>query len=380
MCSRYDDVFTIVSNVRGLGQVCVKDGKQKLAFLKEAHQSQTFTHVFQTSPEETLATDEEQAEVYQQVSGLGTTLADGHNFLIMAAGATCSGKTMTLLGDQEEAKASGGFFPEAAPTDEGPDGGIGPTTSGRNGEKSNSKKGKRKGSQANDPDEAADGILSGSGYIVRLSTTPLAGILPRLLAETFATLTHRDAHSAFMVWVSAVHVSNTACPSDTKAVESLLAPATKGEETSRVNLDGGKSDARKFETPLPTPPEDPIWGRAVEASSPQEAMAIVEDARSRAASGTQTGTGRGDMGHILLRFVVKLVNRATNENSMSEMVTVELAEERPGDTWPKALAEIVRAHGAATSHLKQDQSGGLLGMVRGCLRDTSKVFNAYIRA
>lgn len=367
-------------NARGLGQVCVKDGKQKLAFLKEAHQSRTFTHVFQTSLEETLATDDEQTEVYQQVSGLGITLADGHSILLMAAGAAGSGKTMTLLGDLEEAKASGGFFPAAASTDEGPDGGIGRTTSGRNGEKSNSKKGKRKGSQGNDPEEATDGMIGGSGDLVRLSTTPLAGILPRLLAEAFATLNHRDAHSAFMFWVSAAHVSNTASPSDTKAVESLLPPATMGEESPWANLEGGRSDGRNLESLLPTPPEGHIWGRAVEASSPQEAMAIVEDARSRAASGTQEGTGQGDMGHVLLRFVVKLVNRVTNEESISEMVTVELAEERPGDTWPKALAEIVRAHAAATGHSKQDQAGGLLGMVRGCLRDTSKVFNAYTRA
>lgn len=366
--------------MRGLGQVCVKDGKQKLAFLKDTHRSKTFTNVFQTSLEETLATEEEQAEVYQQVSGLGTTLVDGHSILILAAGATGSGKTMTLIGDQEEAKASGGFFPEAAPTNEGPDGGIGPTTSGHNGEKSNLKKGKRQGSKINNPDEAMDGMLSGSGDKVPLSTTPLAGILPRLLAETFAILNHRDAHSAFIVWVSAVHVSNTACPSDNKAVESLLAPAAMGVETPAAGLEGGRSDARNFESPSPAPPEDHIWGRAVEASSPQEAMAIVEDARSRAASGTQTGTGRGDMGHILLRFVVKLVNRVTNENSISEMVTVELAEESEGDTWPKALGEIVRAHAAATGQSKEDQGGGLLGMVMGCLRDTSKVFDAYIRA
>ena len=305
------------------------------------------------------------------MSGLGITLADGHSVFLMAAGAAGSGKTLTLIGDPEEAEASEGFFPALPPIDEGTGGAMGHMASGAYGEKkhSNKERGKRSSSLSVELPPRNSG---GRGDLA-VSITPLAGILPRLMAEIFATLSHRNVQSAFVVWVNAAYVSNMARPDDGEAVENLLSPPTFSEHLPNEHVEDERNGKRNLQPPPPAPPHDRLWGHAIQVSSAQEAMLILESARSRAASETPTESRRRKPGHFLSRVGVKVVNRSTSEESISEMVTVELPEERPGDSWPTALAELVRAHASTTGLAKEIEADGLLGMIRGCLQDTSKV-------
>lgn len=318
-----------------------------------------------------------QVEVHREVSGLGTSLADGHSVLLMAVGAAGSGKTLTLVGSPEEADTAGDFFLAAAPAGGG---GVPPTATGTSSEKKTTKKGKGKAAGA---EGAGSDMPGGSEEGAAAKATPLAGILPRLVAETFATLTHRSAQCAFAVWVSAAAVSlptaDAGAGTSRGEVECLLPPPpTKGDSLGDQPESGkSKEEERDPQLPPPAPREDPLWGHAVAASSPQEAMAIVELARSRAATRPPTeavaGVGVGVGRHFLSRLRVELVNRSTSEASSSDMVVVETAEERPGDTWPAALAEVIRAHAAAATGSSADGGEGLIGMVKGCLADTAKV-------
>lgn len=351
--------------------------------------------MFQNPSAELAATTAGQAELHKEVAGLGTTLADGHNVLLMAVGASRTGKTLTLIGepDQTVAAAGKGFFVPEASRD---DGGASPAPASRadQGEhKKASKKGKGKGGGGGGGGSVGgrgveEGLGDGGGGIAAKATS-LAGIFPRLLAETFATLNHRVAQCAFVVWVSAAAVSISAA-SSSGIVESLMPPAVPsppvcggsspvgGGEHKEGELDGGNAEKLKEERdpdlPPRAPPEDGLWGRAVAASSPQEVMEIVADVRSRAVSTAVGGSlGMREDSHFLLRIRVELVNRSTNEAASCQMVIAELAEEKPGEAWPAALAEVVRAHAAATA-VKGDGADGLLGMIRGCLTDTAKVF------
>ena len=361
--------------------------------------------MFQNPSAEIAAKTAGQAELHKEVAGLGTTLADGHNVLLMAVGASRSGKTMTLVGEPDAAAAAAGtcgyFVPEALSEDGGGAGakaGAAPAPTASHGDaKRQPKKGKGKGGAGGG--RGAEEALGDGGGGVALVATPLAGIFPRLLAEAFATLGHRVAQCAFVVWVSAAAVSlpegADAAGSRGGVVESLLPPtsasndsdpAGSGEqvEGSGGDGDGATADQTKNErdpgVPPRAPPEDGgLWGRAVAASSPQEVMKVIADARLRAASLSATPAEgnapvmREDR-HFLSRVRVELVNRSTNEVSSCEMVIVELAEEKPGEAWPAALAEIVRAHAAATAaNNKGDEADGFLGLIRGCLADTAKV-------
>ena len=384
--------------------MCLRDGKQTLALLTAAQQHWTFTHVFQNPSAEVAATMAGQTELHKEVAGLGTTLADGHNVLLMAVGASRSGKTLTLVGEPDSEAATGtcGFYVPSTSEDGGGTGAkaaaapAAPTNQARP-----TKKGKGKGGGGGGgTEEVGDG---GGGVAVK--ATPLAGIFPRLLAETFATLDHRVAQCAFVVSVSAAAVSMPAAPDATGSrggvVESLLSPAMPpppacsgsspagGGEQVKGN-DGGdggdgernekKMDERDRDLPPRAPPEDDgPWGGAVAASSPQEVMELIAGARSRAVSASSSTsaadgtTAMREDRHFLSRVRVDLVNRSTSEASSCEMVTVELAEEKPGEAWPAALADVVRAHAAATAVSKGDRADGFLGMVRGCLSDTAKV-------
>eukprot|EP00752_Nemacystus_decipiens_P003172 g2935.t2 len=386
----------------GCKEVCLRDGKQTLALLTAAQQHWTFTHVFQNPSAEVSATIAAQTELHKEVAGLGTTLADGHNVLLMAVGASRSGKTLTLVGEPDGTAPadSCGFYVPEAKGEEGKEAGTkaapapaSPTNQAR------TKKGKAKGGGGG-AEEPGDG---GGGVAVK--ATPLAGIFPRLLAETFATLDHRVAQCAFVVSVSAAAVSipaaSDAMGSRGGVVESLLSPAippppvrsgsspVRGEEQANGSEgdgdgDGGRggkeNDDRVRDFPARTSPEDDgLWGGAVAASSAQEVMKLIAGARSRAVSPSATSaagatTGMREDKHFLSRVRVDLVNRSTSEASSCEMVMVELAEEKPGEAWPAALADVVRAHAAATAvSNKAEEADGLLGMVRGCLSDTAKV-------
>eukprot|EP00903_Cladosiphon_okamuranus_P007587 g7360.t1 len=384
----------------GCKEVCLRDGKQTLALLTAAQQHWTFTHVFQNPSAEVVATTAGQTELHKEVAGLGTTLADGHNVLLMAVGASRSGKTLTLVGEPDSNAATGtcGFY---VPEDTSEDGGGAATKAaavpGATTNQARSTK-KGKGKRGSGTEELGDG---GGGVAVK--ATSLAGIFPRLLAETFATLNHRAAQCAFVVSVSAAAVSIPAAPdavgSRGGVVESLLSPAippppvrsgsSPAADEEQVKGNGGdggggrngeKKDERDRDLPpRSTPEDDGMWGGAVAASSPQEVMVLIAEARSRSVSPSNTSAAgdttcmREDK-HFLSRVRVNLVNRSTSEASSCEMVMVELAEEKPGEAWPAALAEVVRAHTAATAvSIKGDEADGFLGMVKGCLSDTAKV-------
>ncbi|CAM9463866.1 unnamed protein product [Ectocarpus sp. 12 AP-2014] len=380
----------------GCKEVCLRDGKQTLALLTAATQHWTFTHVFQNASAEVAATTAAQAELHKEVAGLGTALADGHNVLLMAVGASRSGKTLALLGepDQTAAAAGGDGFFIADILGEDDKATATPAATAAQGEsKKVPKRGKGKaGGGGGGGERGGDEALGDGGGGVAVKVTPLAGVFPRLVAEMFATLKHRVAQCAFVVWVSVVAVSIPVAPqvaSDSSGVvESLLPPVDSPPvcgDSSSVVREGDTSDKKKNEgepdatTPAPTEEEN-RWGRAIAASSPHEVMRIVMDARSRAMSSPEAG-GSGNSQevrkdrHFLSRIRVELVNRSTCEASSCEMVIVELAEEMPGEAWPAALAGTVRAHAAATvvNTNKADRADGLPGMVRSCLADTAKV-------
>lgn len=362
-------------------KVCLRDGKQTLALLTAAQQHWTYTYVFQNPSTDASATSAGQTELHREVAGLGTTLADGNSVLLIAAGAAGSGKTLTLVGDPDEARAAGGFFFEEVGREDGAEVGAPPTLTG-NGEKKVARKGKGKGGGA---DGAALDALGEGGGGVAAKAKPLAGIFPRLVAEAFATLNHRSAQCAFVVWVSAAAVSVPAAGGNGGVVECLLPPPSPvggdspGEQAECGDGRGVEhNEQRDPRLPPLAPPEDRLWGRALPASSPQETMAIVEDARSRVVapppSTSEAGAPKAsETRHFLSRIRVELVNRSTNEISSCEMVAMELGEEKAGESWSAALAEVLRAHAAAAIVAKPEEEDGFLGMVRGCLTETSKV-------
>lgn len=382
-------------------QVCLRDGKQTLALLTAAQQHWTFTHVFQNPSAEVAATIAGQTELHKEVAGLGTTLADGHNVLLMAVGASRSGKSLTLVGEPDSAAATGtcGFYVPQATSEDG--GGTGTKAAAAPAATTNqarsTKKGKGKGGGG-----GTEGVGDGGGGVA-VKATPLAGIFPRLLAETFATLDHRVAQCAFVVWVSAAAVSIPAGPDAVGnrggVVESLLSPAVPPPPVRNGSSpagddgdgDGGKTEKEKEERDPDLPPRAPaedsgLWGGAVAASSPHEVMQLIAGARSRAVSPSGASAAGGTTGmredrHFLSRVRVDLVNRSSSEASSCETVMVELAEEKPGEAWPAALADVVRAHAAATAvSNKGDEADGFLGMVRGCLSDTAKVYRVALVA
>ena len=339
----------------------------------ENQQHWTYTHVFQISSADASATSAGQVELHREVEGLGTSFADGHSLLLMAVGATGTGKTLALVGDPKEAKTKGGFFLVEANGGMASEGGEAPAAAVSQSDKKPTKKGKGKGAPA---DSGAGGELGDGGGGVAAKTIPLAGVFPRLLAEAFATLNHRNAQSAFVVWVSAAAVTVPAVGSTNEVVECLLPPPPLGDNESpeqAKNVDGDNAVSKEKRGPhLPpnAPPKDRLWGRAVLASSPQEAVGIFEDARSRA-SGSNASEGT-ETKHFLSKIRVELVNRSTNEQSSCEMVVMELAEEKPGESWPAALAEMIRSKAASVAG-KPEEAGGLLGMAKGCLTDSAKV-------
>lgn len=344
--------------------------------------------MFQEPSADITATIVGQAELYREVAGLGTSVADGHSVLLLAVGAATSGKTLTLLGSSEEARSAGGFFLAEAPGEATGAGGA--TAVDRQGDEAPSKKPTRKakGKGGGIEGGAAD-TANGGGGGVAARTIPLAGIFPRLMAETFASLAHRNAQCSFVVSISAAAVSLPPPNGEDGGglVECLLPPPLGDRDNKQTESQAGGEATSKEERdphfPPPAPPEDRHWGRALPASSPKEAMSIVEDARSRAteiALPASAGGGR----HFLSRVRVELLNRSTSESSTCEMVIIELAEERPGDSWPSALAGVVRAHAMATPVAKSNEtetsgsgSSPLLGMVRGCLADTAKVCGVH---
>ncbi|CAB1118067.1 unnamed protein product [Ectocarpus sp. CCAP 1310/34] len=380
----------------GCKEVCLRDGKQTLALLTAVQQHWTFTHVFQNASAEVAATTAAQAELHKEVAGLGTTLADGHNVLLMAVGASRSGKTLALVGEPDQTAAGAGgdgfFFADISGEDEKRT--ATPAATASQGEsKKVPKRGKGKvGGGGGGGERGNEGALGDGGGGVAVKVTPLAGVFPRLVAETFATLKHRVAQCAFVVWVSVVAVSIPVAPQvatdSSGVVESLLPPVDSPPvcgDSSSVVREGDTSDNKKNEgepnatSPAPTEGEN-RWGREIAASSPQEVMRIVMDARSRAMSSPEAG-GSGNSRevrkdrHFLSRIRVELVNRSTREASSCEMVIVELVEEMPGEAWPAALADTVRTHAAATvvNTNKAYRADGLPGMVRSCLADTAKV-------
>lgn len=314
----------------------------------------------------------------------------------MAVGASRSGKTLALVGepDQTAAAVGGDGFFVADASGEDSKGTATPAATAIQGEpKKVPKKGKGKaGGGGGGGERGGEEALGDGGGGVALKVTPLAGVFPRLLAETYATLKHRVAQCAFVVWVSAVAVSIPVGPQvadgSSGVVQSLLPPVVPPPvcgDSSSAGCEGDTSDEKKNQVEPDATSSGPTegenrWGREVAASSPQEVMRIVMDARTRVASSPEVG-GSGNSEevrkdrHFLSRVRVELVNRSTSEASSCEMVIVELAEEMPGEAWPVALAETVRAHAAATvvNINKSDRADGLPGMVRSCLADTAKV-------
>ncbi|CAM9111247.1 unnamed protein product, partial [Laminaria digitata] len=373
----------------GCKEVCLRDGKQTLALLTAEKQQEhwTYTHVFQISSADASAISAGQLELHREVEGLGTSFADGHCVLLMAVGAVGSGKTLTLVGDPEEARATGGFFLAEASSGVGPQAGETPAAAAAAASQSEAKKTPKKGKGKGGPADGggAGGEVGDGGGGVAAKTIPLAGVFPRLVAEAFATLKHRSAQCAFVVWVSAAAVTMPAAGggSTGEVVECLLPPPPPPPAAGDMPLGGGEGidsdsaaqskDTRDSHLSPHAPPDDRLWGRAVPASSPQEAVAIFEDARSRAAQ-AKTSEGSETTKHFLSRVRVEVVNRSTKEQSSCEMVVMELAEEKPEESWPAALAEMVRSKAAASvAAAAPEEPEGLLGMVRGCLTDTAKV-------
>lgn len=384
------------SMLHSMRQVCLRDGKQTLALLTAAQQHWTYTQVFQNPLADLAGTTAGQTELHKEVAGLGTTLADGHNILLLAAGASRSGKTFTLVGEPDEttrptaeSTASGSclfFLAEVPSEDGGGTSGMAPVAAEA---RKVPKKGKGKGGGGG-TGGGAESLHDGGGGGVAAKATPLAGIFPRLLAEAFATLNHRVAQCAFVVWVSAAAVSMSGPPDAASSrgttVESLLPPSDPPpraggggqveDEAGAVPKGQKQKEERDPGLPPRAPPEDDgRWGGAVAASSPQEVMEIVTNARSRARLSEGAAGELRENRHFLFRVRVELVNRSSNEVSSCEMVVVELAEEKTGEAWPAGLAEAVRAHAAAASanSNKLDEATGLLGMVGACLTDTAKV-------
>lgn len=318
-----------------------------------------------------------QTEVFKELSGLGTSLADGHSVLLLIAGGTASGKTLALVGNPHDSSTTGQFFLSDAIVSgaveavaAGTPAGVDPTT----------KRSPRKAKGNKAGGGADEGSKGGGGIGAR--TAPMAGLFPRLMAETFATLLHRSSHCAFKVMVSAAAVSasaSTFSAKDKDLVECLL-PSTPAQE---CGTGGGVSEEPEMTParPPPSPAESRPWGCEVPAESPQQVVAMVEAARSKAVESAQHMPGSGvSERHLLAKVRMQLLNHGTNESSSSELVVVELAEEKTGDAWAAALAQMVRTH-ATTTAAKPDEgqetsgpsSNPLLGMVRGCLGDTAKV-------
>lgn len=355
----------------------MRDGKQTLALLTAAQQHWSYTHVFQSASTEASAIATAQAELHRELSGLGTSLADGHSVLLLAAGAAASGKTLTLVGEPEKSGAAGVFFTRETDDDEVAAASAGNPSGGDVGAKRGPRKGKGKGG-GGAASAAATDVESGGGGGIAEKICPLAGLLPRLVAEAFATLSHRSSQCAFTVTVSAAAVSIPAAPTtlNDALVECLLSPATHGEGG------GGSSELSATNPAQPPPPEGgQLWGCAIPAISPQEVVAIVEAARIRAIASPNSTPGSGaSKRHFLSKIRVELQNHSTNELSCCEMILAELAEERPGDAWPVGLADAIRAHATATVVRSDDGEGPtgprgnpLLAMVRSCLSGTAKV-------
>lgn len=249
-----------ISNGCFVGQVCLRDGKQTLALLTAATQQHwTYTHVFQISSADAFATSAGQVELHREVEGLGTSFADGHSVLLMAVGAAGAGKTLTLVGDTEEAKAKGGFFLAEVSSGVGSEGGEAPAVAVSQSDKKPTKKGKGKAAPA---DGGAGGELGDGGEGVAAKTIPLAGVFPRLLAEAFATLNHRNSQSAFVVWVNAAAVTMPAAGSTGDLVECLLPPPPLSDNAcpkEAKGVDGDSAlnkDKRDPHLPPHAPPED----------------------------------------------------------------------------------------------------------------------------
>lgn len=377
--------------MNAFAQICIRDGKQTLAFLYVEQRHWTYTHVFQNQSREPSSVAAAQAEMHRELAGLGVSLADGNNILVLVAGARGSGKTITLFGDPDEAQRAGGFLlshedPDARAVDK-------TTTASssvpveQHAENAKPKAGMRRGK---DKPQAGDGTGAGAGGGGTARAIPLAGLFPRLAAEMFATLTHRKAQCAFTVCVSAAAVSTSAAETvdDRNAAVECLLPIPPAKPCATSETSGGDVDdpqlaeeTRDPVRPPPSPPDDVIWGREETAVSPHEAVAIVEAARLRAAAvPTNSPSGGCSHRHFLSRMRVELTNHSTQEISACELVIAELAEERSGDTWPSALAKVVRDHAAPTAVNSEQEKGKdswhchpLLGMVRTCLTDTAKV-------
>ncbi|CAM9543634.1 unnamed protein product, partial [Hapterophycus canaliculatus] len=345
----------------GCKEVCLRDGKQTLALLTAARQHWTYTQVFQNPSADSGGTTAGQAELHKEVAGLGTTLADGHNVLLLAAGASRSGKTLTLVGEPDETTRPAAAGPTAPGNScfflaevsgEGGGGTSATAPLAAEGKKVPKKgKGKAGGGAGGGERGAAESLHDGGGGVAAKATA-LAGIFPRLLAEAFATLNHRAAQCAYVVWVSAAAVSIPAPPDAASSrgavVESLLPPSappppacggrsstgsggqTEDEVGAALNREE-QNEERDPELPPRAPPEDDgRWGSAVAASSPQEVMEIITGARSRAKMSEGAAAETREDRHFLSRIRVELVNRSTHEVSSCEMVIVELAEEKPG--------------------------------------------------
>ncbi|CAM9580062.1 unnamed protein product [Discosporangium mesarthrocarpum] len=361
-------------------EVCLKDGKQTLALLTGERQHWDYTLVFQSgSSEADGGLAQGQTELHQEMSSLGTSLADGHNVLLLASGAARSGKSLTLIGDPEEAKEPGGFFMPEVAGGKGPegDGGCGEGAGSGAGGAGERKSKKGKASKGGNGHGSVEGVA-------RVKSR--AGLLPRITAEVFATLTNRQSQCHFTVSFSAVSVSAGSAPSPPQ-VRCLLPPSAGLADTgaSGVGGDGattctGRSDdtrggERKEAGMTPSGPtmEDSLWKRSVQACTAAEVASLMEAAR---VEGGETAAGMA--WHLVSRVLVRSVNHCTKEVLVSELVMVELAEEVPGSLWAKRLASAVQAHASAavpagTSGSVAAGEDPLLQMVEGCLRDTGKV-------
>lgn len=351
--------------------------------MNATQQHWTYTHVFQNSSTGTGDVAAAQAELHRELAGLGTTLADGHSVVLLVAGAVASGKTLTLVGDPDEASRKEGFFLA--------DGGVERELSraGSPGQERGGSVPKKVSRKDKAKEGGVDSTATRGDDVAVAKASPLAGLFPRLVAEAFATLAHRRAQCAFTVHVSAaaVSASDATAGRDGGAVECLLPPPPGNSESAPLDASAespGSAQAVQHEgdpaRPPPSPPDDALWGRAVPAASPHEVVAIVEAARLRAA-GAPAGAPPSERydRHFLSRVRVELENHSTKEASACDMVIAELAEEGVGNTWPVALAQVIRDHPAVTAAKTEKQNGAksfqdpLLDMVRSCLGDTTKV-------
>ncbi|CAM9655313.1 unnamed protein product, partial [Choristocarpus tenellus] len=338
--------------------ICLKDGKQSLAFLTGERQHWDYTLVFQAShsPEAVI---QGQQEFHQELVSLGTSLVDGHSLLLLVAGASGSGKSLTLIGDPEEAKGPGGFFVMDA---------------GKEGDENKGEKkvveplarGTKKVKRGKDWGAGAGGGGL-AGEVVPAKTKPLVGLLPRLAAQAFATLNHRQPQCGFLVTFSAVSVSAAAVAMS--EITCLLPPRVVDGGDSGSKGDGeGKGES----LPPPEPPEEePLWKRSVPARSPEELACLIEAARVRGCEASASTPW-----HLVARVQVKSINHCSKEVVTSDMVLSEMAEEIPGTTWAESVAGAVRAHASgAAAPQEQSSTGGdkLVEFLQGCLRGTGKV-------